>query len=87
MLLKDATKQQEVKIVLLNKSQVLEELLEEDSFNEMAGLISHSHQHVRKFWVLKSNTTENGSQLRPSRRSRRDKEKKQKSTKVVHEQE
>ena len=47
---------------------------------------SHSRQHVTKFWVQKSNTTKSGSQLRPSRRSRTEKEKRQKSTTVVHEQ-
>ena len=45
-----------------------------------------SRQH-QQFKVQKSNTTKDGSQLRPSRRSRREKEKRQKSTTVVHEQE
>ena len=48
---------------------------------------SHSHQHVREFWVQKTNTTRNGSQLTPSRRTRREEGKGQKSTTVVHEQE
>ena len=51
MLLKDTTKQQEIKIVLLNKFQVLEYLLEDESVSERAGNESHSHQRVRNFWV------------------------------------
>ena len=46
----------------------------------------HSHQPVSKFWIPKSHTTRNGSQLRSSRRSRRVKEKWQKSTTAVHKQ-
>ena len=42
MLLKDTIKQQEFKIVLLNKFQVLDELLEE-AINEKWQAISHSH--------------------------------------------
>ena len=37
---------------------------------------SLSNQHFSKFWVQESNTTKNGSRLRPPRRSRREKEKK-----------
>ena len=42
MLLKDTTKQQESKTVLLNKFQVLEELLEEATINEKRQAIKES---------------------------------------------
>ena len=69
MLLNDTTKQQECKIVLLNKFQVLEELLEEKTIN---GRQSKSHSQ-RKLWVRKSNTTkmeEINNSRTPARKAR-----------------
>ena len=86
MLLKDIAKQQEFKTLLLNKSQVLEELLEGETIYDKWQTIKESFTSTRKkFWVQKSNTTKNGPQLRPSRRSRREKENRQRSTTVGHE--
>ena len=48
MLLKDTTKLQEFKIVLLNKFHVLEELLEEETINEKWQAIKESFTSTRK---------------------------------------
>ena len=88
MLLKDTTKQQEFKIVLLNKCQVPEKVVEEETINEKWQAIKESFpstckevlgqkkQH-HKEWI----SAETLTKIKERKRKR------QKSTTVVHEQE
>ena len=87
-LFNDTTKQQQFKIALLKNFRALDELLEEKTINEKWQTISESFTSTCKD-VLgpKNNTTKSGSQLRPLKRSRGEKEERQKSTTVECEQE
>ena len=88
MLLKDTTKQQEFKTVLLNKFRILEELLEEKTINEKSQAIKQSitltckevlgpkEQH-QKEWIS----------AETPKKIEEEKENRQKSTTVVHDQE
>ena len=75
----DTSKQQVFKIGLFNKFHILEEQT-----------INEKWQAIKESFTLtcgskKSNTIRNGSQLRPSKRSNREKEKRQTSTTVLYE--
>ena len=61
--------------------------MEEKTTNEKCQTIKESFTSTCKEVLSPKNTTKNITQLKPSRRSRGEKEKKQKSTTVVHEQE
>ena len=89
---KESTTQQELKIVLVNIFQVLQQLLEGETNKNGRQSKSHSHQHVRKFWAQKSNATEKDLSRDPQEdrgeeKKKKKKKKRQKSTTVVHEQE
>ena len=76
VLLKDTTTQQGFEIVLLNKFQALDKLLVDGTINEKWQAIKEPFTSTCKEVLSKKNTTKkNGSQLRPSWRSRKEKEK------------
>ena len=87
MLLKDTTKQQEFKIVFLNKFQVLEELLEEETINDKWQAIKESVTSTCKEVVgpKKQHHNEWISAETPKKikERKRKKKKRQKSTTVV----